>query len=79
LQLQADLYFEGVEEGCEGERVASAEGFKYFCESAMPTAAQVIDVAALIILPSMFDSWEVLSARNTRDSSIGLTIGRRVN
>jgi hypothetical protein len=45
----------------------------------MPTAAQVIDVAALIILPSMFDSWEVLSARNTRDSSIGLAIGRRVN
>jgi hypothetical protein len=56
LQLRIDLYFEGVDEvECGGEGAPSAEGFKYFWESAMPTAAQVIDVAARMILPSMFD------------------------
>jgi hypothetical protein len=47
----SNLYSEGVDGGVEG--AASAEGFKYFWESAMPTAAQVIDVAARIILPSI--------------------------
>jgi hypothetical protein len=53
------LYFEGAEGG--GVGAASTEGFKYFWDIAMPTAAQVIDVAARIILPSMFDVvWTML-------------------
>lgn len=58
------LYSEEV--GGGGGGAASAVGPRNFWESAMPTAAQVMDVAARINLPSMVDLVGLMSVRDMR-------------
>jgi hypothetical protein len=70
------LYLEGAEAG--GVGAASTEGFMYFWDIAMPTAAQVIDVAARIILPSMFDVIETMLGPDIGIEYGVCALGRRV-